>query len=64
MVPFRNRPFAPSLLSRIGPLAVSQTSRKIYPPPSLKHHLAWASADRATAIISTAPRLRFQLVHP
>eukprot|EP00962_Isochrysis_galbana_P001292 scaffold330_cov109-Isochrysis_galbana.AAC.4 len=33
-------------------------------PPSLKHHLAWASADRATAIISSAPRLRFQLVHP
>eukprot|EP00962_Isochrysis_galbana_P027022 scaffold8455_cov104-Isochrysis_galbana.AAC.6 len=30
----------------------------MHPPPSLKHHLAW---DRATAVISSAPRLRFQL---
>eukprot|EP00962_Isochrysis_galbana_P009139 scaffold2546_cov118-Isochrysis_galbana.AAC.6 len=34
----------------------------MHPPPSLKHHLAWASADRALAINSSAPCLRFQLV--
>eukprot|EP00962_Isochrysis_galbana_P002858 scaffold789_cov125-Isochrysis_galbana.AAC.7 len=59
----RNRPFAPSLLGRIGPLAVSQTSRKIYPPPPIDKSPNW-EVRASTGKMETSASQSAEETHP